>query len=134
MHDIGKIGVPDDVLRKPGLLTDEEWVIMRRHPEIAKQLLKPISFLETASEIPYYHHEWVDGTGYPNGVKGDEIPLSSRIFTIIDVYDALTSDRPYRTAWSHEATMNYIIDLTGKQFDAGLVEAFVTFIKTYNKK
>lgn len=133
MHDIGKIGVPDDVLRKPGPLTDEEWAVMRKHPEIAKQLLKPISFLETASEIPYYHHEWVDGSGYPNGVKGHEIPLSSRIFSIIDVYDALTSNRPYRDAWTHEATLAYIVDLAGKQFDAELVAAFVAFIETYER-
>jgi HD-GYP domain-containing protein (c-di-GMP phosphodiesterase class II) len=95
--------------------------------------MKPIEFLDKASEIPYYHHEWVNGAGYPNGVKGDEIPLSSRIFSIIDVYDALTSDRPYREAWTHEVAMAYIIDLSDKQFDSKLVNAFVTFIEQYRK-
>ena len=133
MHDIGKIGVPDEILKKNRPLSDDEWVIMKKHPEIARALMKPIEFLDKASEIPYYHHEWVNGAGYPNGVKGDEIPLSSRIFSIIDVYDALTSDRPYREAWTHEVAMAYIIDLSDKQFDSKLVNAFVTFIEQYRK-
>ena len=100
LHDIGKMGVPDNILLKPGSLTAEEWTIMRYHPVYAHTLLEEIEYLVPAMEIPYCHHERWDGTGYPRGLSGEEIPLPARIFAVIDVYDALLSDRPYRPAWS----------------------------------
>jgi PAS domain S-box-containing protein/putative nucleotidyltransferase with HDIG domain len=124
LHDIGKMGVPDRILHKPGPLTDEEWVIMRMHPSHAFQMLKPITYLRLALDIPYCHHEKWDGTGYPARLKGGQIPLAARIFAIIDVYDALTSDRPYRKSWSHEITMKHIRELSGSHFDPQVVDAF----------
>ena len=96
LHDIGKMGVPDNILLKPEPLTEEEWIIMRKHPQYAYDLLKPIAFLGSALDIPYCHHEKWDGTGYPRGLRGEEIPLAARLFAVVDVWDALTSDRPYR--------------------------------------
>ncbi len=128
LHDIGKLGISDDILRKPGALTDEEWVEMRKHPEYAYQMLTPIEYLRPALAIPYCHHEKWDGSGYPRGLKGEEIPLAARIFAIVDVWDALTSDRPYRPAWSKEKTLDYIQSLNGKQFDPKVVDAFTRFI------
>jgi HD-GYP domain-containing protein (c-di-GMP phosphodiesterase class II) len=96
LHDIGKMGVPDNILLKPGKLTDEEWVIMRKHPQFAYDMLTPIAYLRPALDIPYCHHEKWDGSGYPRGLKGEQIPLVARIFAIVDVWDALSSDRPYR--------------------------------------
>ncbi len=98
LHDIGKMGVPDSILLKPGPLTEEEWVVMRKHPVYAYELLRQISFLLPALDIPYYHHEKWDGSGYPIGLSGEDIPLAARIFAIIDVWDALLSNRPYRDA------------------------------------
>jgi putative nucleotidyltransferase with HDIG domain len=100
LHDIGKMGIPDSILLKPGPLTDEEWTIMRKHPVYAFDLLSPIAFLRPALDIPYCHHEKWDGTGYPQGLKGEAIPLAARIFAVIDVWDALRSDRPYRQGWA----------------------------------
>ena len=129
LHDIGKMGIPDYILLKPGPLTDEEWVIMRKHPVYAYQLLNPIRFLQQALEIPYCHHEKWDGSGYPRGLKGHQIPLAARIFAVIDVYDALTSDRPYRAPWSKERTLDHIIKGSGTHFDPDVIEAFIQYIQ-----
>lgn len=116
LHDIGKMGVPDGILLKPGSLTDDEWVIMKMHTTFAHELLSPIHFLSQAIDIPYCHHEKWDGSGYPRGLKGEEIPLSARIFAIVDVWDALRSDRPYRAAWSTEKTLDHVKSLSGTHF------------------
>jgi len=128
LHDIGKMGVPDRILLKEGPLTDEEWVIMRQHPVYAHEMLRSIQYLHPALDIPYCHHEKWDGTGYPRGLKGEEIPLVARLFAIIDVWDALTSDRPYRTAWSHERTLAHIRQGAGQHFDPQVVEMFTDLI------
>jgi len=118
------MGVPDAILQKPGPLSDEEWTVMRMHTTLARDLLAPIAFLQPAIEIPYAHHERWDGAGYPSGLAGDAIPLSARIFAVADVYDALTSDRPYRKAWSREETLQHIGDGAGSHFDPEVVAAF----------
>jgi putative nucleotidyltransferase with HDIG domain len=128
LHDIGKMGIPDSILLKPGALTEEEWKIMRQHPVYSYELLHPIAYLRPALDIPYCHHEKWDGTGYPRGLKGERIPLSARIFAIVDVWDALRSERPYRPAWSEEKTKEYILSLSGIQFDPKIVEAFIRTI------
>jgi len=132
LHDIGKMGIPDAILLKPGLLTDEERAIMQKHPKMAYEMLKSIAFLRPALEIPHLHHEKWDGTGYPNGLKGEEIPLPARLFAVIDVYDALTSDRPYRPAWSKEKTLAYIQEQSGKHFDPQVVKAFLEFLREWS--
>ena len=129
LHDIGKIGVPDHILRKPAALTEEEWVIMRRHPEFAHDLLKPIPYLHAALDIPFCHHEKWDGTGYPRGLKGEAIPMSARIFALVDVWDALCSERPYRAAWSEEQARDYMRQQAGKHFDPKLVERFMKIVR-----
>ena len=129
LHDIGKMGVPDNILLKPGELTEEEWVRMRTHPGYAYDLLKPIAFLAPALDIPYCHHEKWDGTGYPRGLKGQEIPLAARLFAVVDVWDALLSDRPYRKAWTSERAKEYIRDQAGIYFDPKVVETFLDMIK-----
>ncbi|HEY5118140.1 MAG TPA: HD domain-containing phosphohydrolase, partial [Anaerolineales bacterium] len=113
LHDIGKMGVPDGILLKPGPLTDEEWVIMKKHPVLAYEMLSPIQYLRSALDIPYRHHEKWDGTGYPLGLKGEQIPLTARIFAVVDVWDALRSDRPYRKGWSDEKAREHIRSLAG---------------------
>jgi PAS domain S-box-containing protein len=125
LHDIGKIGVPDSILLKPGPLDDHEWDVMRKHPVYAFWLLKGISFLKGALDVPYSHHERWDGSGYPQGLKGQEIPLSARIFAVVDVWDALTNDRPYRKAWSAQKTREYLLTNAGTQFDPQVVEVFL---------
>lgn len=125
LHDIGKMGVPDQILHKPGPLTEEEWRSMKRHPELAYELLSPIQYLAPALDIPHYHHEKWDGTGYPDGLKGEEIPLAARIFAVVDVYDALTSDRPYRASWSKEQALAYIRSEAGRHFDPAVVDIFL---------
>ncbi len=125
LHDIGKIGVPDSILRKPGALSEEEWLLMRKHPQLAYDMLAPITYLRKALEIPYCHHEKFDGTGYPRGLTGSEIPLSARIFAVVDVWDALISNRPYRKAWSQEKALNYIRAQAGKHFDPMVVRVFL---------
>jgi len=125
LHDIGKMGISDIILQKPGPLSEEEWVQMRLHPEYARQMLSPIVYLSQALDIPYCHHEHWDGTGYPRGLKGDEIPLAARIFAIVDVWDALLSNRPYRNGSNEEAVMEYIKKNAGTYFDPVLVDAFV---------
>jgi PAS domain S-box-containing protein len=124
LHDIGKMGVPDAILFKPGPLTDEEWKVMRMHPQFAYDMLAPIAYLRSAVDIPYCHHEKWDGTGYPRGLKGEQIPLTARIFAVVDVWDALRSDRPYRTAWPEEKVREYIRSLAGTHFDPKAVEVF----------
>jgi putative two-component system response regulator len=124
LHDIGKLGVPDSILLKSDKLTQEEWAIMRRHPQYAYDMIYPIEYLRPSLDIPYCHHEKWDGSGYPRGLKGTEIPLAARIFAIIDVWDALTSDRPYRPAWEKQKTMNYINKESGQHFDPQMVDLF----------
>jgi PAS domain S-box-containing protein len=126
LHDIGKMGIPDQILLKPGPLTDEEWTIMRRHPVYAYELLSPIAFLRSALDIPYYHHERWDGTGYPHGLKGDQIPLAARIFAVVDVWDALRSDRPYRKGWPDDRVINHIKAGRGTHFDPDVVDLFLS--------
>lgn len=128
LHDIGKLGIPDAILLKPGPLTAEEWELMRRHPTYAYEWLAPISFLRPALDIPYCHHEKVDGTGYPRGLKGNEIPLAARIFAVVDIWDALRSDRPYRKGWSEERIIKHIKSLSNNHLDPRVVETFVKHI------
>ncbi|MBI5830562.1 MAG: HD-GYP domain-containing protein [Chloroflexi bacterium] len=125
LHDIGKMGVPDSILLKPDKLTDEEWVIMRKHPVYAYELLLPINYLRPALDIPYCHHEKWDGTGYPRGLKGEDIPLAARLFAVADVWDALRSDRPYRQAWLEEKVIEHTRAGSGSHFDPQVVEAFL---------
>ncbi len=125
LHDIGKIGVPDHILLKPDKLTDEEWKVMRMHPQFAYDMLNSVAYLRRALDIPYCHHEKWDGTGYPRGLKGEQIPLSARIFAVIDVWDAVTSDRPYRKAWSKEEALLYVREQSGKHFDPQVAEVFL---------
>jgi cyclic di-GMP phosphodiesterase len=124
LHDMGKIGIPDSILHKPDKLTDEEWKIMRKHPQLAYDMLYPIEYLRPALEIPLTHHEKWDGTGYPRGLKGEEIPIVARLFAVVDVWDALTSDRPYRPAWSQDEALAYIREQSGKHFDPQVVDLF----------
>ena len=128
LHDIGKIGIPDAILRKPGPLTEDEWKIMRRHPQMAWDMLSPIEYLRTALAIPYGHHERWNGSGYPLGTKGRQIPLAARIFAVVDVYDALRSDRPYRRGWPEERVIDYIKDHNGTSFDPEIAEAFLAMV------
>ena len=128
LHDIGKMGIPDAILQKPDVLTEAEWKIMKKHPELAYQFLSHISYLQPALDIPLCHHEKWDGTGYPRKLKGEEIPLSARIFAIIDVYDALTSDRPYRKAWEKEDALAYIREQSGKHFFPEVVDLFLEML------
>jgi putative two-component system response regulator len=123
------MGVPDAVLLKPGPLTEEEWVVMRLHPVFAYEILAPIAFLHPALAIPYGHHEKWDGSGYPRGLKGEEIPLEARLFAVVDVWDALRSDRPYRRAWSIERTMEHIQAGRGSHFDPDCVDLFVELMQ-----
>ena len=125
LHDIGKMGVPDAILLKEGDLTDEEWALMRRHPQLAYDMLAPIAYLNDAIDIPYCHHEKWDGTGYPQGLKGDHIPLIARIFAVVDVWDALTNDRTYRSKWSKQETVQYIKEQSGRHFDPQVVDVFL---------
>jgi len=121
LHDIGKMGIPDAILLKPGALTEQEWVTMRKHPIYAYELLSPIAYLRPALDIPYCHHEKWDGTGYPRGLQGERIPLAARLFAVVDVWDALRSDRPYRLAWTEEKAREYLRAEAGKHFDPKVV-------------
>jgi putative nucleotidyltransferase with HDIG domain len=129
LHDIGKVAVPDEILRKPGPLTNEEWVIMRRHPQFAYEMLSPIGYLHRALDIPSCHHEKWDGTGYPRGLLGEQIPLAARLFAIVDVWDALRSDRTYRKAWPDEKVIQYLKDQSGSHFDPEVVQAFLSLLE-----
>jgi putative nucleotidyltransferase with HDIG domain len=124
LHDIGKMGVPDRILLKPDRLSEEEWTVMRQHPVYAFRLLSPVGHLRSALDIPYCHHERWDGQGYPRGLAKEEIPLAARIFAVADVWDALTSDRPYRPAWSADEALRYIEQGAGSQFDPRVVDVF----------
>ncbi len=128
LHDIGKMGVPDSVLLKPGALTDEEWVIMRKHPEDAYGMLLPIDYLKASIDIPYCHHEKWDGSGYPRGLKGEQIPLAARLFAVVDVWDALRSDRPYRKALPRETVIEEVKKGAGTHFDPDVVAAFLALV------
>lgn len=132
LHDIGKIAIPDSIMFKPGALTPDEVQIMRRHADYAYELLSPIAYLQPALDIPYCHHEKWDGTGYPRRLKGEQIPLSARIFAVVDVWDALRSNRPYRRAWSEERTREYIREQAGKHFDPKVVEEFMKMLEGPN--
>jgi len=129
LHDIGKICIPDSVLLKPSPLTEFEWKIMRRHPIYAVHLLKPVDAFRPAITIPYCHHEKWDGSGYPRGLKGEEIPLEARIFAIIDVWDALVNNRIYRPAWSEEKALQYLYQQNGKHFDPKMTAVFMEFLR-----
>jgi putative nucleotidyltransferase with HDIG domain len=125
LHDIGKMGIPDNILLKAGTLSETEWEIMRRHPAYAYEMLLPIAYLRPALDIPYCHHEKWDGTGYPRGLKGNQIPLAARLFAIADVWDALRSDRPYRLGWPIDKVRAHIASLAGTHFEPHLVELFL---------
>jgi putative nucleotidyltransferase with HDIG domain len=129
LHDIGKMAIPDSILLKEGKLNEEEWGLMKKHPVYAYEMLSRIDFLRPALSIPYAHHEWWDGSGYPRGLSGEEIPLEARIFAVVDVWDALQSDRPYRKAWSEEKTLSYLREQAGTQFDPQVVEIFLNFLQ-----
>ncbi len=124
LHDIGKMGVSDEILHKSSPLTDDEWMAMKKHPILAHEMLAPIRHLRLALDIPYNHHEKWDGSGYPNGLKGLQIPLAARIFAVVDVWDALKSERPYRAAWTTEKVREHIQSLSGTHFDPKVVEVF----------
>lgn len=130
LHDIGKMGIPDSVLLKPAALTPEEWEIMRRHPIHAYDLLAPIAYLQPALDIPYCHHEKWDGTGYPRGLKGEEIPLAARVFAVADIWDAVRSDRPYRRAWPTDLALEHIVSLSGTHLDPDVVKAFCQMLQS----
>jgi len=128
LHDIGKMGIPDSILLKENPLSDEQWGIMRKHPEYAYEMLFPIEYLRPALDIPYCHHEKWDGSGYPRGLKGEEIPLAARLFAVVDVWDALCSDRPYRKGWSEEKVREYIRLQAGTHFDPQAVDLFLRYV------
>jgi|GEM_PF-2161193 len=128
LHDIGKLGIPDHILLKPGPLTEEETTIMRRHPIHAYEMLLPINYLKPALDIPYFHHEKWDGSGYPHGLAAEQIPLPARIFAVVDVWDALRSNRPYRKGWSVLQAREYLLDQSGKHFEPRMVEAFLKLL------
>ena len=129
LHDIGKMGVPDRILHKNGPLDPDEWAVVRQHPEYAHETLRGIEFLRPALDIPYCHHEKWDGSGYPRGLQGDSIPFFARIFAVVDVWDALSSDRPYRQAWTLEKSLAHIRQAAGSHFDPQVVEAFSALVQ-----
>jgi PAS domain S-box-containing protein/putative nucleotidyltransferase with HDIG domain len=128
LHDIGKVGVPDGILHKPGPLTDEEWLVMKKHPGFAYKMLAPIRYLRLALDIPYCHHEKWNGSGYPRGLIGNQIPLTARIFAVVDVWDALRSDRPYRAAWPEDKVREHIRSLAGTHFDPHVTDVFMQLL------
>jgi len=129
LHDIGKVGVPENILCKRGPLDDEEWRVMRTHPVIGAQIIAPIRFLRGAIDVIRYHHEWFDGSGYPEGLAGEQIPLAARIFSIADCFDAMTSDRPYRSALDIEVALDEIRSGAGRQFDPDVVDEFLLMME-----
>lgn len=128
LHDVGKMGIPDSILLKPGPLTDEEWQIMKKHPTFALEMLSSIEYLHKSLDIPQYHHEHWNGAGYPYGLTGEEIPVAARIFCVVDVWDALTSDRPYRQAWDKKRARQYLLDRRDSQFDSQVVNEFISML------
>jgi putative two-component system response regulator len=129
LHDMGKLGIPDAILQKPDQLTSDEWMVMRTHPQLAYDMLYPIEYLRAALDIPYCHHEKWDGTGYPRGLKGTEIPVAARIFAVVDVWDAITSDRPYRPAYTIDEALAHIRSQTGRHFDPQVVDVFFKLVQ-----
>jgi len=129
LHDVGKVRIPDEILNKPGPLTEEEWKEMRRHPDYGAEMLEKKDFLKDAAEVVRAHHERYDGSGYPRGLKGDQIPLEARIIAVVDAYDAMTSNRPYRKALSKEEAIRELNKNAGSQFDPRVVRAFLKVIK-----
>jgi HD-GYP domain-containing protein (c-di-GMP phosphodiesterase class II) len=127
---MGKMAIPDDILQKPGPLNELEWEKMRQHPQYAYEMLSPITYLRPALIIPFYHHERWDGSGYPRKLKGEEIPLEARLFSIVDVWDALRSDRPYRKKLPQDEVKKYLKERAGYLFDPRLVEVFLTVVET----
>ncbi len=125
LHDIGKMAVPDKILYKKTRLSGAEWKVMRKHPHVALEMLTSIPFLEKALAIPVYHHEWWNGAGYPFGLKGDKIPLPARIFAVVDTWDALLSNRPYRKAWPRRAVIAHLVQEKGRHFDPEIVDQFL---------
>ncbi len=128
LHDVGKMGIPDSILLKQGPLTEEEWKIMRKHPIFALEMLSSIEYLRKSLDIPQYHHEHWDGSGYPNGLASEDIPIAARIFCVVDVWDALTSDRPYRSAWEKTRAKQYLLDRREIQFDSRVVNEFLSML------
>jgi putative nucleotidyltransferase with HDIG domain len=128
LHDIGKMAIPDAILLKQDFLTSEEMEVMKQHPVIAYKMLKEVSFLEEALDIPHYHHERLDGSGYPEGLRGEDIPFLARLFAVVDVFDALTTDRPYRPSWEKSKAIAYLLDEKGRTFDEKVVDAFVDMV------
>jgi putative nucleotidyltransferase with HDIG domain len=130
LHDIGKIGVPEHILRKPASLSSEEYAVIREHPRLGAQILRKISFLQDAVQVVFTHHEWYDGTGYPGGLAGEKIPIVSRIVAIMDAYDAMISDRPYRKALGHAQAIAQLRAFAGRQFDPQIVEIFLSVLES----
>jgi response regulator RpfG family c-di-GMP phosphodiesterase len=130
LHDIGKMGIPDAILSKAGPLTKKEQLVMRQHPSMAYEMLRPITFLRLALDIPHCHHEKWDGSGYPQGLSGERIPIAARIFAVVDVWDALRSNRPYRKRWPEKKVRRHIQDQAGHYFDPKIVEAFLKMLDT----
>jgi hypothetical protein len=129
LHDVGKIGIPDNVLNKPGALDAAEWELMRRHPRIGHDMIAGVPYLSGALEITLHHHEHWDGSGYPDGLAGTSIPVAARLFSIVDVFDALTSDRPYRSAWNKEKALDYLKAQKGIQFDPEILDVFISMVE-----
>lgn len=129
LHDFGKMAISDQILKKPGPLNVEEMNEMQRHPQYAYEFMFPIPFLHPALVIPYCHHERWDGTGYPRGLKGTQIPLAARLFAVVDVWDALSHDRPYRKAWPSKKVLRYLREQSGKQFDPQVLDTFMKLIR-----
>jgi HD-GYP domain-containing protein (c-di-GMP phosphodiesterase class II) len=134
LHDIGKMGIPDHILHKPGTLTEEEWEIMRQHPQYAYNLIYPIHYLRPALDIPYAHHERWDGSGYPRGLKGEDIPIAARIFAVVDIWDALLNERVYRNAWPEDKVIDYLKSAAGIELDPEIVEVFLEMIQEDSTK
>lgn len=128
LHDVGMLGVPESILQKPGRLEEDERALMQQHPTFARLILEPVEMLRGALEIPLHHHERWDGRGYPHGIAGDQIPLAARIFAIVDVWDSLMTDQPYRPAWEPSVVIEHLQDNRGKHFDAELVDAFLVLL------
>ena len=134
LHDMGKMAIPDEILQKPGPLNEQEWEKMRQHPRYAYEMLSPIAYLQPALDIPFCHHERWNGSGYPRGLKGEEIPLVARLFAIIDVWDALCSDRPYRRAMPKAEVVSYLREKSGELFEPRLVDIFLSAMEIENWK
>ncbi len=134
LHDIGKIGIPDQVLTKPGRLNEEEMALIRQHPKIAADILQRVHFLRPSMDIPLYHHEHWNGQGYPYGLSGQRIPVAARLFAIVDTWDALSHDRVYKQAWSEQRVLEYLSEQSGTQFDPEMVEVFQTYYQTIKQR